>query len=66
MAANRAKPFWGWFDFATRDFLAPGQWGLDPAYAVSRMLRFPSKDPFALEYIVNPFLSPEKHPDTGR
>ena len=53
---NLAKPFWGWHDNRTknRNILAVGQWGLDPAYAVSRNLRFPS--PFSLTYVHNPYL----------
>ncbi len=55
-APNKARPFWGWFDTLTRKrrILADGQWGLDPAYAVSRNLRFP--EPFSLEYVFNPYL----------
>jgi len=56
---NMAKPFWGWHDNRTRrrNILAVGQWGLDPAYAVSRHLRFPSEEPFSLDYIYNPYLA---------
>jgi len=58
---NKAKPFWGWHDNATRKrgVLAVGQWGLDPAYAVSRNLRFPAGQPFALDYVFNPYLGIE-------
>ncbi len=57
-ASNKAKPFWGWHDTATlkRGILAVGQWGLDPAYAVTRNLRFPSGQPFSLDYTFNPYL----------
>jgi len=57
-ATNKAKPFWGWHDNRTEEkkILVPGQWGLDPAYAVSKNLRFPSSQAFSLEYIYNPFL----------
>ncbi|HUQ92834.1 MAG TPA: hypothetical protein VM120_14230 [Bryobacteraceae bacterium] len=57
-AANKAKPFWGWHDNRTlkAKVLAVGQWGLDPAYAVSRDLLFPSEMPFSLEYTYNPYL----------
>jgi len=55
-ATNSAKPFWGWHDVRTakRQVLAPGQWGLDPAYGVSQNLRMPQ--PFSLEYTFNPYL----------
>lgn len=57
-AANKAKPFWGWHDARTlkQNVLAAGQWGLDPAYAVSRNLSFPPHKPFALDYLYNPYL----------
>lgn len=57
-AVNKAKPFWGWHDTRTlrRGILAVGQWGLDPAYAVSRNLRFPAGEEFSLEYWFNPYL----------
>lgn len=57
-SSNKAKPFWGWHDTATlkKKILAPGQWGLDPAYAVSQNLRFPADQPFSLNYVYNPFL----------
>jgi hypothetical protein len=55
-ARNRAKPFWGWLDLSTRPVLAKGQWGLDPAYSVSRLLSFPARVPFSLDYVFNPFL----------
>ena len=56
MGVNKAKPFWGWKDQHTdrNKILAAGQWGLDPAYAGSRNLKFPP--PFSLEYVFNPFL----------
>jgi hypothetical protein len=55
---NKAKPFWGWHDERTKDkkVLSRGQWGLDPAYAVSQNLRFPIDEPFSLEYVYNPYL----------
>jgi hypothetical protein len=58
MAANKAKPFWGWHDTLTlkRGVLAAGQWGLDPAYGVSRNLTFPSGSEFSLDYVYNPYL----------
>jgi len=61
---NKAKPFWGWHDTRTRKkgVLATGQWGLDPAYAVSQNLRFPQ--PVSTEYIFNPYLGVEAHPSS--
>jgi len=55
--SNNAKPFWGWHDNRTnrRDVLAVGQWGLDPAYSVSRNLRFPGN--FSTDYLFNPYLA---------
>jgi hypothetical protein len=60
--SNKAKPFWGWHDKRTRDkkVLATGQWGLDPAYSVSRNLRMPP--PHSLDYIHNPYLKKAKAP----
>jgi hypothetical protein len=57
-SSNKAKPFWGWHDTKTlkEKVLAPGQWALDPAYAVSRNLRFPADMQFSLEYTYNPYL----------
>ena len=57
-ASNKARPFWGWFDTLTskKKILAQGQWGLDPAYAVSLDLRFPADEPFSLNYLHNPYL----------
>ena len=54
--SNKAKPFWGWHDNRTRKrkVVATGQWGLDPAYSVSRNLRFPGR--FSQQYIYNPYL----------
>ena len=53
---DMAKPFWGWHDNETRKkkVLAKGQWGLDPAYAVSRNLSLPP--PVSLQYTFNPYL----------
>ncbi|MEX2302681.1 MAG: hypothetical protein WD733_17180, partial [Bryobacterales bacterium] len=55
-ASNKAKPFWGWHDVRTnkQNVIAPGQWGLDPAYSVSQNLRMPR--PFSLDYVFNPYL----------
>jgi hypothetical protein len=55
---NKAKPFWGWHDTRTlkAKVLNRGQWGLDPAYAVSQNLRFPPDKPVSLEYTFNPYL----------
>ena len=56
--ADKAKPFWGWHDLTTqrRKILATGQWGADPAYAITQNLRFPSDRPVSLEYTFNPYL----------
>lgn len=53
---NKAKPFWGWHDNRSRKkkVVATGQWGLDPAYAVSKNLRIPG--PFSLDYVYNLYL----------
>ena len=60
-ASNKARPFWGWFD--TRGKKAKvvnnGQWGLDPAYSVSRNLTFPANEPMSLDYTFNPYLEIE-------
>jgi hypothetical protein len=58
-ASNKAKPFWGWHDNLTlkKKVLAVGQWGLDPAYAVSRDLHFPNGERFSLNYVYNPYLN---------
>ena len=55
-AADMAKPFWGWHDNETlkEKLLAKGQWGLDPAYAVTRNLVLP--EPVSLRYVFNPYL----------
>jgi len=60
--SNKAKPFWGWHDQRTqgKNILATGQWGLDPAYSVSRNLRMPP--PHSLDYIHNPYLKKIKAP----
>jgi hypothetical protein len=60
-SANKARPFWGWFDTATqkKKILAQGQWALDPAYAVTRNLKFPVDEEFSLDYIYNPYLGIE-------
>lgn len=57
-ASNKAKPFWGWHDNKTLNAkaLSPGQWGLDPAYAVTRMIAFPANSPVSLDYTYNPYL----------
>ena len=60
-SSNKAKPFWGWHDTATlkNKILNTGQWGLDPAYAVSRNLAFPSGQEPTLDYTFNPYLGVE-------
>jgi hypothetical protein len=57
-AANKARPFWGWFDTKGRQkkVIAPGQWALDPAYSVRQSLRWPGWDEFSLDYTYNPYL----------
>lgn len=57
-AVNQARPFWGWYDSLalSRKLLSTGQWGLDPAYAVTVSLKFPSSPPFSLDYVYNPYL----------
>ncbi|MBL8230959.1 MAG: hypothetical protein JNL98_20870 [Bryobacterales bacterium] len=57
-SANKAKPFWGWHDTRTlkNRINAPGQWGLDPAYAASRNMTFPAGMAFSLDYTYNPYL----------
>lgn len=61
-SSNKAKPFWGWHDTQTlkKKILSAGQWALDPAYAVSRNLRFPDQPRFSLDYIFNPYLGIDK------
>jgi hypothetical protein len=56
---NKARPFWGWHDAValSRRILAPGQWGLDPAYAVAATLKLPQGVPFSLDYLYHPFLA---------
>ncbi|MCW5981813.1 MAG: hypothetical protein KIT09_27255 [Bryobacteraceae bacterium] len=58
MGQNLAKPFWGWHDSRTskQKILAVGQWGLDPAYAVTRNLTFPPGQ-VSLDYVFNPYLA---------
>ncbi len=60
-SSNKAKPFWGWHDNATRkkNVLNTGQWGLDPAYAVGRSVTFPPGEAPATEYTYNPYLGVE-------
>ncbi|MBK5294059.1 MAG: hypothetical protein JJE04_20580 [Acidobacteriia bacterium] len=62
-AANKAKPFWGWHDTQTlkKGLLAVGQWGLDPAYGVTRNLRMPGE--FSLDYVYNPYLLIGERPE---
>lgn len=57
-SSNKAKPFWGWHDNKTlkAKVLNAGQWGLDPAYAITQGLRFPSNMQVSLDYIYNPYL----------
>lgn len=59
---NMAKPFWGWHDRRTRKkrVLNTGQWALDPAYGVSKNLKFPSDLPVSTEYVFNPYLKLKK------
>ncbi len=60
-ASNKARPFWGWFDNATkkRNLLNNGPWALDPAYAVSRGVRFPAGEEPSADYTFNPYLGVE-------
>jgi len=60
-ASNKARPFWGWFDNATkkRNTLNNGQWALDPAYAVTQGVRFPDNELPATDYTFNPYLGVE-------
>lgn len=55
---NMAKPFWAWHDRRTKKkkVLNTGQWALDPAYAVSKNLKFPKNKPVSTKYIFNPYL----------
>ncbi|MCC6264375.1 MAG: hypothetical protein IT169_12420 [Bryobacterales bacterium] len=57
-AANKARPFWGWFDDRTlkQGILAQGQWALDPAYSFTRNLHFPDELPVSLDYTFNLYL----------
>lgn len=57
-SSNKAKPFWGWHDNRTQKagVLSAGQWGLDPAYAITQNVRFPSDMKFSLDYTYNPYL----------
>lgn len=57
-SSNKAKPFWGWHDTKTlkSKTLNAGQWGLDPAYAITQNLRMPSDMKFSLDYTYNPYL----------
>ena len=66
-ASNKAKPFWGWHDNLTlkKNVLAVGQWGLDPAYAVSHDLQFPESERFSLDYVYNPYLNVGGKPPSG-
>ncbi len=59
---NKAKPFWAWHDRKTKKkkVLNTGQWALDPAYALSKNLKFPKDKPVSTEYIFNPYLDVEK------
>ena len=56
---NMAKPFWAWHDRRTKSkkVLNTGQWALDPAYAVSKNLKFPKNRPVSTEYVFNPYLA---------
>lgn len=57
-AANKARPFWGWFDEAgkRKKVFAPGQWALDPAYSVRQSLKFPTNEKWSYDYTFNPYL----------
>lgn len=57
-SANKARPFWGWFDMKGRSkkVLAPGQWALDPAYSVFQSLTFPRNEQWSMDYTYNPYL----------
>jgi len=57
-SANKAKPFWGWHDNATKKkkILGDGQWALDPAFAIQQSLRFPYDRPVSTNYLFNPYL----------
>lgn len=57
-SGSRGRPFWSWQDggMLARKLLAPGQWALDPAYALWVSVRFPSAGAFSLDYIFNPYL----------
>lgn len=57
-SANKARPFWGWFDTKGRakKVLAPGQWALDPAYSVFQSLTFPRNEVWSMDYTFNPYL----------
>jgi hypothetical protein len=56
--ANKARPFWGWFDMKGRQrrAIATGQWALDPAYSITRSVRLPTNEPVSLDYTYNPYL----------
>ncbi len=60
-SANKARPFWGWFDTRGRQkkVLAPGQWALDPAYSVFQSLQFPKGEEWSMDYVYNPYLGIE-------
>jgi len=62
--ANKAKPFWGWHDEKTRKgkVLNTGQWALDPAYAITKNVTYPSDLPVDLNYTYNPFLGVSQAP----
>lgn len=67
-ASDKAKPFWGWEDKATKkkNLLAVGQWGLDPAYGARNNLSFPDQSSFSLEYIYNPYLGIDRRSSASR
>ena len=60
-SSNKAKPFWGWHDNATlkKNILAPGQWALDPAYAVQKNVSYPYGMEPSVDYTFNPYLNIE-------
>ena len=60
-SSNKAKPFWGWHDTATRkkNLVNTGQWALDPAYSLTRNVTFPPGAEPSLDYTFNPYLGVE-------
>ena len=60
-SSNKAKPFWGWHDNATRkkNLVNTGQWALDPAYSLTRSVTYPAGLEPSLDYTFNPYLGVE-------